>query len=122
MTELFQYQINAIPQIKSSSDSGSRMVKRKTIQDISREIPTYPDPIYRPPPKPTEIPRQELPRNVSDFDPEMNTALEENSIFQQSVISETYERQDKSCFQEPQELDSLIKYRQASTEALTKAG
>ena len=37
-----------IPLTKSKDDSSSRMVKRKTIQDISREIPTYPYPIYRP--------------------------------------------------------------------------
>ena len=35
--------------------------------------------------------------------------LEENSPFQEGVISETYQRLDKSYFQEPQELDSLIK-------------
>ena len=29
---------------------------------MSREIPMYPDPIYRPPPKSTEIPLQEIPR------------------------------------------------------------
>ena len=83
------------------------MVKRKTIQDISREIPRYPDPIYRPPPKPTEIPIQEVPRNFLDLDPEINTDFEEYSPFQEDVISETYQRPDKSCFQEPQELDSL---------------
>ena len=34
--------------------------------------------------------------------------FKENSIFQEGVISETYQRPDKSYFQEPQELDSLI--------------
>ena len=53
----------AIPQTGSSDDSNCRMVKRKTIQDVNREIPMYPDPIYRPPPKPTEIPIPEVPRN-----------------------------------------------------------
>ena len=33
----------AIPQTTFGDDSGSRMVKRKTIQDINREIPMYPD-------------------------------------------------------------------------------
>ena len=36
-----------IPQTSSCDDSSSRMVKRKIIQDISREIPMHPDPIYR---------------------------------------------------------------------------
>ena len=54
----------AIPQTRSVDESGSRMVRRKTMQDISREIPMYPAPMYRPPHKPTEIPLQEVPRNV----------------------------------------------------------
>ena len=37
-----------IPHIKSKNDSGSRMVDRRAIQDISREIPIYLDPVYRP--------------------------------------------------------------------------
>ena len=48
-----------IPQIRSRDDSGYR----KTIQDMSRDIAIYPDPIYRPLPKPTEIPIQEITRN-----------------------------------------------------------
>ena len=72
--------------------SGSRKVKRKTIQDISREIPMYPDPIYRPPPKPAEIPIPEVPRNLLDFDPEISMDFEENSPFQEGVISEMYQR------------------------------
>ena len=34
--------------------------------------------------------------------------FKENSPFQEGVISETYQRPDKSYFQEPQEWDSLI--------------
>ena len=45
-----------IPKTRSSDDSSSRMVKRKTIQDVSKEIPMYADPTYRPPPKPVELP------------------------------------------------------------------
>ena len=52
-----------IPQTRSGGPLNSRMVNRKTIQDISREIPMYPDPMYRPPPKPTEIPLTKIPRN-----------------------------------------------------------
>ena len=38
----------------------------------------------------------------------MNTDFEESIPFQEGVILETYQRPDKSYFQEPQELDSLI--------------
>ena len=34
--------------------------------------------------------------------------FEENSPIQEAVISETYQRLDKSYFQDPQELESLI--------------
>ena len=84
------------------------MVKRKTIQDISREIPLYPDPIYMPLPKPTKIPFQEIPRKLTYFHTDINTDFKENSPYQEGVILETYQRPDRSYFQEPTELDSLI--------------
>ena len=43
-----------------------------------------------------------------DINLELNTDFEENSPFQEGVISETYQRPDKSFFQEPQELEGLI--------------
>ena len=92
-----------IPQTRSGDDLDSR----KTIQDISRESLWYLDKIYRPP-KPPEIPIKEIPRKLSDLDPEINTGFEENSPFQEGMISETYQRPDKSYFQEPPELDGLI--------------
>ena len=69
----------SIPHIKSEDDSGYRMVERKAIQDISREIPIYPDPVYKPPPKPVKTPIPEIPGRLSDIDPELNTDFEENS-------------------------------------------
>ena len=62
-----------IPLMRSRDDSNSRIVKRKTLLDISREIPTYPDPYHRPLPKQTEIPLQEIPRKLMDFDVDINT-------------------------------------------------
>ena len=43
-----------------------------------------------------------------DVNLEINTDFEENSPFQEGVILETYQRPDKSFFQELQELESLI--------------
>ena len=37
-----------------------------------------------------------------------NLNFEENSAFQEGVISEAYQRPDKSFFQEPKELNDLI--------------
>ena len=90
-----------IPQTRSRDDSNSRTIKRKTIQDIRREIPAYTDPIYRPPPKPAEIPLQEM-----DLDTDVNMDFEENFPYQEGVISETYQRLNRSYFQGPPELDS----------------
>ena len=43
-----------------------------------------------------------------DIDPEMNTDFDENSQFQEGIVSEMYQRPHKSYFQEPQELKGLI--------------
>ena len=50
-----------------------------------------------------EIPLKEVPRNLSDLDKDINMDSEENSPYQEGVISETYQRPDKSYLQEPQE-------------------
>ena len=93
-----------VPQMKPRGDISSR----KTIQYMSREIPIYPDPIYWPPPKPGKTRIPEIPGNLSDIDPEPSMDFKDNSPFQEGVISETYQRPDRSYFQEPQELESLI--------------
>ena len=43
-----------------------------------------------------------------DNEPEPNTDFEDNSLFQEGVICETYQRPYKSYFQEPQKWESLI--------------
>ena len=62
----------------------SRTIRKKGIQDTRREIPAYADPIYRPLPKPTEIPLQITPSKLMDldtdaFEQDINTYFEENS-------------------------------------------
>ena len=96
------------PHIKSKDDSSSRMVERKAIQNISREIPISPDPVYRPPPKLVKTPTLKISGSLSYIDPEFNTDIKENLPFQEVVISEIYLWPDQSYFQEPQELESLI--------------
>ena len=71
-------------------------------------IPFYCDPTYRPPPKPIRIPTSESPENV-DISPEINTNFEGNFPVQEGVISETYQRPDKSILQEPSQLEGLDK-------------
>ena len=47
-------------------------------------------------------------QNVQDINPNINFDFEENSPFQEGVMSETFQRLDKSFFQEPKELGDLI--------------
>ena len=38
----------------------------------------------------------------------MDAEFEENSLHQEGIISELYQRPDKSYFQEPKDLESLV--------------
>ena len=44
-----------------------------------------------------------------DLETDINTDFEENSPHQEGVISQTYQRPNRSYFQEPPELDRLIR-------------
>ena len=46
--------------------------------------------------------------SVENINPDINLDFEENSPFQEGVISETFQRPDKSFFQDPKELNDLI--------------
>ena len=68
---------NAIPFVKPKGDTGTKVIDRKIIQDVSKEIPIYQNPVYRPPPKPVKTFISEIPGSLFDIDPEMNTNFEE---------------------------------------------
>ena len=38
----------AIPSVKPKGEIGTKVIDRKIIQDVSKEIPIYPDPILDP--------------------------------------------------------------------------
>ena len=66
-------------------------------------LPPYLVQPSRPPPKPPDdLSRKQDTKESSKIE------IEENSPFQESIISEVYERPDKSYFQEPTELKDLI--------------
>ena len=77
-------------------------------------VPFHPGPTDRPPPMPirSNMPRsQETPQSsssVENINPDINLDFEENSPFQEGVISEFFQRPDKSFFQDPKELNNLI--------------
>ena len=74
-----------------------------------RPIPCYHDPYMRPPPKLPDIsdPLDSW-KDLLDKDLDRKIEIEENSPFQEGIISEIYERPDNSYMQEPQELTDLI--------------
>ena len=47
-------------------------------------------------------------QNIQDINPNINFDFEENSPFQEDVMSETFQRLDKSFFEDPKELEDLI--------------
>ena len=71
------------------------------LQDKNRELPYYPDPTYRPPPRPPENLTPQKLESKADTSPKIDTEFEENSPYQKVIKSEAYQRQDKSYFQEP---------------------
>ena len=78
------------------------------------DVPFHPGLTYRPPPKTirSNVPRsQESSQSMSsveNINPDINLHFEENSLFQEGVISETFQRLDESFFQDPKELHNLI--------------
>ena len=64
-------------------------------------VPFHPGPTYRPPPKPirSNIPgSKESSHSPENTSSDTNLDFEENSSFQEGVISESYQRPDKSFF------------------------
>ena len=70
-----------------------------------RPSPPYHDPYARPPDVTDPIDSW---KDLLDNDLDRNVDIEENSPFQEGIISEIYKRLDTSCVQEPQELKDLI--------------
>ena len=73
------------------------------------DVPFHPGPTYMPCPKP--IRSQESSQSsssVENINPDIDLDFEENSTFQEGVISETVQRPNKSFFQDSRELNDLI--------------
>ena len=74
-----------------------------------RPSPPYYDSYMRPPPKhPDTIDTLDSWKDLLENDSDRKVEIEENSPFQEGIISEIYERSDTSYVQEPQELKDLI--------------
>ena len=92
------------------------------------DAPFHPGLTYRPPPKPirSNMPRsQESSQSSSSIEniiPDINLDFEENSPFQKGVISEMFQRLDKSFFQDSKELNNLINLGNLIQKFFTKKG
>ena len=92
------------------------------------DVPFHPGPTYRPPPKPirSDVSRGQgssqsspISENISS---DINLDFEENSPFQEGVISEAYQGLDKSFYQELQEFNDLINTDIFDSNISTKTG
>ena len=78
------------------------------------DVPFHPGLNYRPPPQPirSNVPRsQESSQSslsVENINQDINLNFEENSLFQEGIISETFQKLDQSFFQDPKNLNNLI--------------
>ena len=74
-----------------------------------RPTTPYCNPYVRPPPRPPDVTNSvDNQKDLLETDIDQNLDIEKNSPFQEGIISETYERPDKSYIQEPYELKDLI--------------
>ena len=74
-----------------------------------RPYPPYHDLYSRPPPRPPDVTNSiDSQKDLLDNDLDRKVDIEENSQFQEGIISETYERPDMSYIQEPYELTDLV--------------
>ena len=71
-------------------------------------IPIYPNQIAKPTPKLTERVTQDNRQVGLEFNLEINKDFEENSPYQEGMISEIYQRPDKSQIVDPPELIDLV--------------
>ena len=84
------------------------------MQSIGPKIQHRPSPPYhnlyaRPPPRPPDVTNSiDSQKDLLEIDLDRKVDIEENSPFQEGIISETYERPDRSYVQEPKELKDLI--------------
>ena len=60
------------------------------------QLPIYPGPLMKPPPRLPDIKMQDDRKINLDLDLEISKDFEENSLYQEGIILEIYQRQDKS--------------------------
>ena len=73
------------------------------------DVPFHPDLLLRPKqPIKQNITHEQNSQNEQNINPNINFAFKENLPFQEAIMSETFQRPDKSLFQNPKELGDHI--------------
>ena len=88
---------------KTNSAQGTSSASDRLINNnnpFMPDVPLHPDPLLKPP-------KQQNTREIS-HNSNINLDLEENSPFQEGIMSKTFQRPDKSFFQNPKGLGDLI--------------
>ena len=102
--------ITSVPQVNQDTNRGTEqrrdMIPKHVGSPQVTEIqtPFYPNPVMKPSPRPPEKIAQNDRQINMDLDLETNKDFEENSPYQEGVISEIYQRPDKSQLVEPPKL------------------
>ena len=88
---------------KTNSSQGTNGTHDRAINNSKPflpDVPLHPDPLHKP-----SSPQQNV--NIINPNPYINLDFEENSPFQEGIISETIQRLDKSYFQTQESLKIL---------------
>ena len=95
---------NSMHTINNAND---RMVNNNTFMP---DVPFHLDLLLRSPKQPIKqnMMHNQNSQKVQDINPNINFDFKENSPFQEGIMSETFQRLDKSFFQELKELGDLI--------------
>ena len=90
----------------SSAQTAHRQPLRPKV--VTGQVPSYPDLYIRPPPRPPDLKENQGNLTGLDTDKDINTDFEENSPYQEGIISETYHRPDNVYVKEPPQLGDVL--------------
>ena len=84
---------------KPENDIIPKHINKPTVTEI--KIPIYPDPLMKPPPRLPDVKTQDDRKINLDLDLDINEDFEENSPYQEGIMSQIYQRPDRSQLLEP---------------------
>ena len=109
-----QGKTTSVPQVNQDTNRGIEQGKDMIPKHVGSppvteiQTPFYPDPVMKPLPRPPDKIAQNDRQINLDLDLEKKKDFEENAPYQEGVISNIYQRPDKSQLVEPPELTDLV--------------